>query len=135
YPKGVYIPSNFTFPEGIVFKFMLYVGGLACYICNTTSGQWEEDTSRNLFFNHKEDFADYPFSPVGYVDFRGISAIPSDTSVANVAFIGDAPSSNPENYHEELLSVENTTGQGAFSDITHVILTNWNGGAAPAINL
>ncbi|KAF0538171.1 hypothetical protein F8M41_008123 [Gigaspora margarita] len=30
---------------------------------------------------------------------------------------------------------QNTTGQGAFSDITNVILADWNGGAAPAINL
>ncbi|CAG8627236.1 7659_t:CDS:2, partial [Dentiscutata heterogama] len=97
YPKGINIPSNFTLPDGIVFKFVLYTGGIANYICDTASGQWIE--------------------------------------IANVTVLGSSPSSNPENYHDEILLVENTTGQGAFSDITHVILTDWNGGAAPAINL
>ncbi|CAG8728658.1 4065_t:CDS:2, partial [Dentiscutata heterogama] len=63
------------------------------------------------------------------------SAIPSNTSVVNVTVLGSSPSSNPENYHDKFLLVENTTGQGAFLDITHIILTDWNGGAAPAINL
>ncbi|KAF0530095.1 putative exported protein [Gigaspora margarita] len=140
YPKGVNIPSSFTLPDGIVFKFVLYTGGLANYICDTASGQWIEDVFRNIYFNHKEDLTDYPFSEVAYVDFRGNdillrSAIPSDTSVANVTVLGSSPSSNPANYHDEILLVENTAGKGAFSDITHVILTDWNGGAAPAINL
>ncbi|CAG8732541.1 11227_t:CDS:2, partial [Dentiscutata erythropus] len=112
YPKDVTIPSNFTLPNGIFFKFVLYTGGLANYICDTASGQWIEGN-----------------------DILLRSAIPSDTSVANVTVLGSSPASNPANYHNEILLVENTSGQGAFKDITHVILVDWNGGAAPAINL
>ncbi|RIB03070.1 hypothetical protein C2G38_2123933 [Gigaspora rosea] len=111
--------SSIGNPNGIVFKFVLYIVGLANYVCDTAGGQLIEDVFCNIYFNYKEDLTDCSFSAVVYVDFRGNdillrSAISSDTSVTNVT---------------------NTKGQGAFSDITQVILKDWNGGAAPAINL
>ncbi|CAG8597925.1 11751_t:CDS:2, partial [Dentiscutata heterogama] len=80
---GVNISSSFILPDGIVFKFVLYTGGLANYIYDTASDQWIENN-----------------------DILLRSAIPSDTSVVNVTVLGSSPSSNPENYHDEFLLIE-----------------------------
>ncbi|CAG8555565.1 9840_t:CDS:2 [Gigaspora rosea] len=109
YPKGVYIPSNFTIPDGNVFKFKLYLAGFVWKRCNGTSGQW-----------------------VGGAVFR--SNIPKyDSSTMSFSCITSAPSYNDptENANDELCLAKNNTGNGAFSDITYIILTEAKGGAAP----
>ncbi|CAG8735930.1 196_t:CDS:2, partial [Dentiscutata heterogama] len=100
YPHGIYIPSNFTIPDGNAFKFMLYSGGHFWFKCNTASGNWDIDQSRNVFFNNKEDFYQYPHLTSAELDFRGISSIPNyDDSSMTVAVIGTAPSPNPRENH------------------------------------
>ncbi|CAG8714680.1 7582_t:CDS:2, partial [Scutellospora calospora] len=65
YPKGINIPENFTIPAGNVFKFVVYTGGYIWYKCNNNN--WVADDYRNLYFNHKEDLANYPTSAVAAV--------------------------------------------------------------------
>ncbi|CAG8517345.1 14052_t:CDS:2, partial [Cetraspora pellucida] len=36
-----------------------------------------------------------------------------------------------ENYPSEMILVKNTTGKGAFADLTYYIITDLNGGTAP----
>ncbi|RIB23176.1 hypothetical protein C2G38_892656 [Gigaspora rosea] len=71
YPKGVYIPSNFTIPDGNVFKFKLYLAGFVWKRCNGTSGQWVGDQYRSVYFNREEDIHLYPYSAVAMLDSRG----------------------------------------------------------------
>ncbi|CAG8781306.1 35505_t:CDS:2, partial [Racocetra persica] len=60
------------------------------------------------------------------------SNIPSDTSVMTLTVINSVPSSDPtKNYDSELVSVISTSGNGAFSDITYLILTDTKGGLPP----
>ncbi|CAG8548390.1 19956_t:CDS:2 [Gigaspora margarita] len=97
YPHGVYIPSNFTIPDGNVFKFTLYLAGFIWYTCNGTSG-----TMR--------------------------SSIPKyDTSTLSFTCIGSAPSYDPKKDAKN----EFCLSDGAFSDITYIILTEAKNGAAP----
>ncbi|CAG8751664.1 23397_t:CDS:2, partial [Dentiscutata erythropus] len=133
YPYGVYIPSNFTIPAGNVFKFKLYSGGYFWFKCNRTSGNWDIDQVRNVYFNHEEDLFHYPYLAVALLDFRGISAIPKyDDSTMIVTVIGTAPSLNPrENRDSEIIFVNSTAGNGAFSDVTYLIFTDVKGGLAP----
>ncbi|CAG8719582.1 14140_t:CDS:2, partial [Dentiscutata erythropus] len=134
YPYDVYIPSNFTIPDKNVYKFKLYSAALVWYKCNSTSSKkWGI-----VYFNKKEDRFFYPSSVVAALNSRNgeervISAIPKyDNSTMTVTVIGTAPSSNPtEDYFNELLAVKNTTGRGAFSDLTYFILTDVKGGVAP----
>ncbi|CAG8795947.1 42996_t:CDS:2, partial [Gigaspora margarita] len=128
YPKGVYIPSNFTIPDGNVFKFKLYLAGFVWKRCNGTSGQWVGDQYRSVYFNREEDIHLYPYSAVA------ISNIPKyDSSTMSFSCITSAPSYNDptENANDELCLAKNNTGNGAFSDITYIILTEAKGGAAP----
>ncbi|CAG8452661.1 9812_t:CDS:2 [Gigaspora rosea] len=98
YPRGVYIPSNFTIPDGNVFKFTLYLAAFIWYMCNGTSGQWIGDQYRSVYFNSKEDISFYPYSAVAELDFaRGISAIPKfDTSTFSFTCIASEPSHDPK---------------------------------------
>ncbi|KAF0389228.1 putative exported protein [Gigaspora margarita] len=137
-PNDAYIPSNFTIPSGNVYKFKLYSGGYVWYRCNSTSGKWGIDQFRTVYFNNKEDSLLYPSSAVAVLDFRGgkviiRSAIPKhDTSTMTVTVIGTAPSANPKkDYSYELISVAVNTGKGAFADVTYLILSEVEGGAAP----
>ncbi|CAG8602230.1 12652_t:CDS:2 [Gigaspora rosea] len=109
-PNDAYIPSNFTIPSGNVYKFKLYSGGYVWYKCNITSGKWNIG---------------------GKVIIR--SAIPKhDTSTMTVAVIGTAPSANPKkDYSYELISVTDSTGKGAFEDVSYLILSEAEGGVAP----
>ncbi|CAG8756887.1 10448_t:CDS:2 [Gigaspora margarita] len=109
YPNNMKIPSNFTIPDGNVFK--LYLAGFVWYICNTNS-------------NNKWEVAG---------QFIVRSAIPEyDDSAMIVTPIGVAPSSDPmKNSPSELNLVLSTSGNGAFSNITYLILTDTDGGVAP----
>ncbi|CAG8672067.1 5699_t:CDS:2, partial [Racocetra persica] len=135
-PNDVRVPSNFTVPAGNVYKFKIYADGFFLYICNNT--KWDFEEPRNVHFNRKEDINLYPFSGVGLVEVRDQkiyvrSAIPKyDTSALALEIIGFTPSSDPlKDYRYEIMAVTNTTGEGAYSDITYIILTETKGGVAP----
>ncbi|CAG8852923.1 24386_t:CDS:2, partial [Gigaspora margarita] len=95
YPTGVYIPSNFTIPDGNVYKFKLYLAGFVWHRCNGTSGQWIGDQYRSVYFNHEEDIHLYPYSAVAMLDASAFfrSSIPNyDSSTFSFTCIGSVPS-------------------------------------------
>ncbi|KAF0522128.1 putative exported protein [Gigaspora margarita] len=137
YPYGVYIPSNFIIPDGNVFKFTLYLAGFVWFTCNGTSGEWSRDQFRSVYFNSKKEISFFPYSAVAELDFfrdnTMRSSIPKyDTSTLSFTCIDSAPSYNPKkDVWDEFCVIKRTTGDGAFSDITYLILTEAKNGAAP----